>query len=391
MLDEMLSATNSTEAVSHTESADEVYDSDDEVIITPATNDCQLVNHTRGRSPLCMYDLTIPDGYFTLDQILAFFRTHAKRWAFQKERGDDTGYIHYQCRLSLRTKKRVETMVTFINTHLKGAHVSPTSNPTFYAGDDFYVLKEDTRILGPWTSKDDFDESRIPRRFRGTPVWRPFQQSLCDIIKTPPDDRTVNNIISPHGAEGKSFVVGYLTVRGLADRIPVQKDARDISRMVMNKPIRSCYFIDIPRAANNVSKHAIYGAIEELKNGYVFDDRYHFKDKWIEPPHVWVFSNTQPEAFLLSSDRWRFWTINDRHELVPFVAPNLTSVTSLGSTGQYPDADAAAYDPRFRSHSLTNGVSATETVVVPRRFLTLNVLPIKDEKCATEVSVTHSH
>jgi len=63
---------------------------------------------------------------------------------------------------------------------------------------------------------------------------------------------------------------------------------------------------------------AMSAAIEEIKNGYAYDDRYRFQEAMFEPPHVWVFTNTMPDTKLLSLDRWKFWTITDDNRLQPF-------------------------------------------------------------------------
>jgi hypothetical protein len=44
-------------------------------------------------------------------------------------------------------------MIKLCLEQLPGAHVSATSNPTHHTGDEFYVMKEDTRIEGPWTDR----------------------------------------------------------------------------------------------------------------------------------------------------------------------------------------------------------------------------------------------
>lgn len=267
---------------------------------------------------LASYDITIPCERNTLESVLGFFRTHCKRWCFQQERGELNGFLHYQCRCSLRIKKRFNTMSTWIKNLLPGAHALPTSNPVFYTGDQFYVMKEETRINGPWSNKDDVNPADMPRRLRSELNWFPWQRAVLDIINKDPDDRIVNVIIDTFGNNGKSTFSMWLKAHKKAHRIPVQKDARDIMRLVMNQSKLSCYMIDLPRSTSSMAQNAIYGAIEEIKNGYAYDDRYHFQDELFEPPHVWIFTNVLPDQSLLSRDRWRFWTITHDKRLVPY-------------------------------------------------------------------------
>lgn len=264
---------------------------------------------TLGTNPLAMYDLTAPCDRYTEDQIKDWCRIHCKRWCFQQEMGTETGYLHYQMRVSLISKKRLPTMITWMATNMPAIRVSATSNPTFYAGNEFYVMKIDTRVNGPWCDRDDVNTLLIPTRLRNAPNWYPWQQTVLDKISLPPDDRTINVIVDHRGGNGKSVLSLYLMAHQRAQRIPVQKDPRDIMRMIMNCPKRTCYFIDLPRATSNNNQCTMYTAIEEIKNGYCYDDRYHFKQELFEPPHVWVFTNHLPDTKMISMDRWRLWTI----------------------------------------------------------------------------------
>ena len=267
-------------------------------------------------SALAMYDLTIPHDRYTLDQVKDFMRTYCKRWCFQLESGSETGYQHYQCRISLISKKRLNNMITWMASTMTGVHVSATANPTFYAGNEFYVMKVDTRIDGPWTDRDDINVNTMPRRLRGEPTWKPWQQTVLHMCAQEPDDRVINVIVDTTGNNGKSFLTLWMMSRCMCERIPQQKDARDIMRMIMNLPKCTTYFIDLPRGTSHKDQNSTYAAIEEIKNGYCYDDRYHFKREIFEPPHIWVFTNQLPDASLLSRDRWHYWIIlNDR--LVP--------------------------------------------------------------------------
>lgn len=269
-------------------------------------------------NPIAMYDLTINAEQFTLDQVKDWMRKYAKRWCFQKEEGSATGYIHYQCRISLISKKRLDCMIKWISETCRGWHVSATSNPTMFAGNEFYCMKEDTRIDGPWIDRDDINLDQIPKRLRNDNMeWRPFQQTIINMVKEEADDRTCDVLVNFAGKIGKTFMCLWMMARNQCERIPQQKDARDIMRMVMDLPKRKCYFFDLPRATSGKDQGATFAAIEEIKNGYAYDDRYHFKRELFEPPHVWVFMNNRPNTNLLSADKWRLWTVNEKLELVP--------------------------------------------------------------------------
>lgn len=69
-------------------------------------------------------------------------------------------------------------------------------------------------------------------------------------------------------------------------------------------------FIDMPRAMDKTKLGGIYSAIEQIKNGYLYDMRYKFSEWWIDSPQVWVFTNIPPKTSLLSADRWKLWVID---------------------------------------------------------------------------------
>lgn len=48
----------------------------------------------------------------------------------------------------------------------------------------------------------------------------------------------------------------------------------------------------------------LFAAFETLKSGYLYDKRYHAKYKYIKPPRIACFTNTQPDVSLLTGDRW---------------------------------------------------------------------------------------
>lgn len=240
-----------------------------------------------------------------------------KKWTFQLEKGEDTGKFHFQGRISLKNKTRLSTM---IKTHL-GFHWSITSNES--KNNMFYVSKEETRMAGPW-SDNDIAPKILPQH--KVDKWYPFQQSIIDSINSKFDTRTVNCLIDSNGNQGKSTLVGFLDQQKLACKIPFCNEFRDIMRLVMNKQdafynvknsYYKCFFIDIPRAMKQDKLVGMYAAIESLKDGYVYDDRYSFRDMHFASPVVWVFTNTQPNISYLSADRWKFWYIDDSHHLLP--------------------------------------------------------------------------
>jgi len=230
--------------------------------------------------------------------------TFCKKWAFQLEAGNNTGYEHYQCRISLKTKLR-EQPVRDLFADVK-AHVSRTS--TANSTNTFYILKSETRMSGPWTDEDKY----IPSHLREEREWFDWQQDIVDKVETKAEnDGKIICIIDKVGGRGKTTVCQWLSVRGKLRIIPPMNDFKDVMRMVCDTPVCGAYGIDMPRAMDKRKLSGFYAAIETIKGGYAFDERYSFKDKHFEIPHVFVFTNTEPDYSLLTARRWKVVDITD--------------------------------------------------------------------------------
>jgi len=270
------------------------------------------------------YDFTISfDKNPDKELILSFLSKHGKKWCSQLEQGDTTGYKHYQCRISLHNKKRLNTffnMLTDSGLVIHSNAISPTSSGA--TSDEIffeYCSKEHTRIEGPWTSKDK--AKYIPRQYRGIEdKLYPWQQGIKDICSTF-DDRKINIIVDYKGCNGKSTIAHHLrlTMGGLC--LPICNDGEKIIQsacnMLMGKNIRKTVpiFIDLPRAMDKSRLYGIYSAIEQIKSGWVYDVRNSWKEWDFDSPHIFVTTNTCPDEQMLSHDRWNIFTVKN-HELI---------------------------------------------------------------------------
>jgi len=266
-------------------------------------------------SSCCVWDITIASEKNSLEFVKKYFNAFAKKWVFQGECGGTTGFNHWQCRVSLKVKK---TLVLF-QAHMREAgfegyiNISPTSNEN--AKNTFYVMKEETRTSGPFSSDDE--EVYIPRQIREMGPLYNWQQHVVDNANIW-DTRSVNLVINPGGGVGKSCLKGYMRAMRIGRPIPFVNDYKDLCRMVMDLPTSRCYLIDIPRAIRKEHLFQLFAGIESLKDGYAYDDRYTFKEKYFDCPNIWVFSNKLPDITLLSRDRWKLWVINEEYGIEPF-------------------------------------------------------------------------
>lgn len=238
---------------------------------------------------------------------------------FQLEECSSTGRLHFQGRVSMKATGNKQTdryRQSEINklasdTFLRGIHWSPTSNAN--KGNYDYVTKDHTRVAGPWDISKK--EKYIPRQIREIETLRPFQRSIvedADVWNT----RNINIVFNPDGCVGKSILKGYLRAHGIGRPIPPCNDYKDMLRMVCDMPTSKLYIIDLPKAMKKDKLGGLYSAIETIKDGYAYDDRYKFTEKIFDCPNIWVFTNTMPDLELLSKDRWRIWSVTtDTYEL----------------------------------------------------------------------------
>lgn len=260
-------------------------------------------------SAICGYDLTIACGDGVYEEIRRFAAEACKHWAFQKEKGEG-GYEHFQCRVSLGVRRRLIELVDMAKKEypLLKWHVSPTVKENCLPAKAFYVMKPDTRVEGPWTSEDE-EETYVPRQIRDITLreWQGDIVADADVWNT----RNINYVHECEGDKGKSILATYCGVHKIGRMLPPLNDYKDVMRIVMDMPTSKLYLVDMPRAIDQTKNQNFYAALEEIKSGHAWDDRYSYKEKYFDCPNIWVFGNTMPNMKLLSADRWRIWNIVD--------------------------------------------------------------------------------
>lgn len=268
-------------------------------------------NMTTG-GPCCVYDFTCP--LMDKEEIIVWLKDNCKKWTFQLEKGE-SGYEHFQGRMSLKIKKRLGELIKLSWT--KEVHWSVTSNEN--RDNDFYVMKSDTRIEGPWSDKDI--EKFMPYQYGhiGKQLLK-WQQYIYD-HKDDREPRYVNIIVDPVGNKGKSSFASWMEIEGHGCDMPPCNDGKELIQAALcmwNNVTRDpkIVFIDLPRAMPQDQLRGLYTAIEQIKKGKLYDFRYSYKSWWIHAPQIWVFCNTAPTREYLSPDRWKIWKFSSDGNLV---------------------------------------------------------------------------
>lgn len=269
---------------------------------------------------LAVWDFRVNANGLSHITIIDTLKTVAKHFCFQLEQGD-SGYLHYQGRLSLIKKRRhsEKHILLGLFTKWKPNYLEPTCNDC--KGDLFYVMKEDTRVEGPWNDEDE--EVYVPRQYRDKELY-PFQQQIIDSASHF-DDRNINLVYDPEGNNGKSTTSAICELLYGGIDMPPLNDYKELIALACNicrdRRIRTpkIMFFDMPRAVRKDQLYGLYSAIEQIKKGKLYDCRYHFKSWWIDSPQVWVFTNRLPDLDMVSADRWNIWTIDKTKQLKRYV------------------------------------------------------------------------
>lgn len=271
-------------------------------------------------TPCVVYDFRANQNLYEREVLIHFLKKNCKKWTFQLEQGD-TGYVHYQGRFSLIKKRRKNELMKLMKDQEFEVPNYLEPSITEYRNENFYVLKVDTRIEGPFSDEiEKLHETKyIPRQYRDIKLYS-WQQKIYDSCSEF-EPRKINLIYDPEGNKGKTTVAALCEIIQDAIDLPPLNDYKEIIQLVcnicMDKKIRklSGVFIDLPRSMDKTRLYGIYSAIEQIKKGKLYDIRYHYKAWWIDSPQIWVFTNKMPDLDYLSKDRWNIYII-DNNELI---------------------------------------------------------------------------
>lgn len=215
-----------------------------------------------------------------------------EEWGYGIECGEG-GYRHYQIRGQFKGAYKDQLVLVSL---LHGiGRVSPTSKACMH--DYSYIRKE-----GEWYLSN---EKPLWRYKDESQLWT-WQKEVKEIFLSQ-NDREILCVVDETGGQGKSFLCRHLESTHQAKIIPKFEQPSQMIEVAFAYPSPG-YIIDIPRS--DKSRAAVYAAIEQLKNGHLYDRRYAYKEKWIEPPAVMVITNKKPSLKELTRDRWIIYELD---------------------------------------------------------------------------------
>nr|QKV51293.1 putative replication associated protein [Crucivirus sp.] len=134
----------------------------------------------------------------------------------------------------------------------------------------------------------------------------PFQSKIISILKSTPCHRSIYWIYDKNGNSGKSKIVKYLSSCKEFKCIRISNGkTSDIAYCWKGEHI----LLDISRTSQ---EYINYDLIEQLKNGQIFSSKYESVSKTYDVPHVFIFSNFEPDYVAMSLDRWRILEIDKK-------------------------------------------------------------------------------
>lgn len=259
------------------------------------------------------------------------------KFVFQLEDPTKVGdNYHYQGFINVAAKARIGALINALNHPdvMPGCQIQYAST----AGKEAlksYCMKDESRVAGPWWDRP----GEPPRPYNGEDMpatWWPWQKEVIDtVMTTKPDDRTINYIVDYVGKQGKSKVSKYLMWKGVA-RTFGWVEPKNAFYSIAQEEGQRAYIFDLTRTKpKKMAADDMYSMIEAIKNGMVDGSLYENRAVLFNPPHVWVFANVPPRKDALSADRFKLWTIDAEHRLVPHKFSSITSSSTSSTSGAH--------------------------------------------------------
>lgn len=246
-----------------------------------------------------------------VERLRQLFNIGCSWYRFQKEIGEQNKIPHLQGVCHFKGKMRLSQLR---NHYSNRAHWEPTG----CAAANDYCAKNETFAGERWEG----GKMREPKQLKdkSTTIKDPIltnkitleqlndeQKELIKqfLTKCPKDDRTLYWFWERIGNWGKTLVALYLIDNyGAILLAGAGKDAINgfFSYIKENEKVPPIVIFDIPRCSEG---HISYNAIEQIKNGCIFNSKYETGMLRFDKPHIIVFSNEEPNYKKLSRDRWQ--------------------------------------------------------------------------------------
>lgn len=229
-----------------------------------------------------------------IDRLIMFCVAQKSEYVFQEEKGETCQTRHLQGLICFPHQVSFEV----IKSELPKCHLEKCKSKSASVK---YCSKLESRIGEVFTNM----KIRIEKKIKD-PIedfeFKPWEHEIEEIILTKPNDRKIYWYWSSNGNIGKSAFAKHLCLKHGA--LCVSGKANDIKYAIasfLEERDLSIIVLDVPRCNQEFIS---YQALEEIKNGLFFCGKYESKQIIFDSPHLFVFSNCEPDRSKLSSDRW---------------------------------------------------------------------------------------
>lgn len=218
----------------------------------------------------------VPEEGWNEDEWRRKFEQAFERYAYGREIAPTTGRRHLQFRGVLKSALDSDTLGAL--SLLGFRDITPTHVRNFD-----YVVKEGDFFLSWDINRPEYDLVRSDPA-----TWMVQLEAMEN------DFRTIEIVVDERGNSGKTAWAMYMANQHKACYIPPVRRGIDMSAVVIAKFESPWYIIDTPRAFEFTDDWAC--AVEQLKNGYVFDTRNTYKERILtQRPRVTLLCNSLPD------------------------------------------------------------------------------------------------
>lgn len=223
---------------------------------------------------------------FTYEMICSKIKKLCKFGIIGEEIAPTTGTPHLQGYIEFREKMRPVGAFGIRELHWELARGSKTENI-------IYCSKEKEIFRFPEPYKQHIEQ------------LYPWEEDIIALLKTKPDNRTINWFYEEDGGKGKTTFQKYIFSR--FDKVVVLSGkGSDMKNGVLEyfkatQCLPEIIIVNIPRCNQ---KYISYSGLEEIKDMFFYSPKYEGGMICGPSPHVLVFANELPELGLMSNDRW---------------------------------------------------------------------------------------
>ena len=237
-----------------------------------------------------------------VDNLQRFFDLEVVTGGFQAEIAPRTGTKHIQGFFILSRRMRFQQFGLKPDTHFEAMRGSITDCVNYVTKSDSFDTEANIRFLKGVEMPEEIVTIKQENFFE-------WQQTAHAILQTEPDERVIYWKFDD-GNTGKSAFVKWACVHMGA--IMISGKGSDVKHGVVNYIdshngiAPKIIFVDIPRSVllNWNRSYTDFSAIEAIKNGNFFSDKYDSKQVIMNAPHVMIFANNFPNLEMLTRDRW---------------------------------------------------------------------------------------